>query len=149
MAAGAVGTMALDVASYGDMVVRGRPASTVPARVVGTLARKAGVKLSTTDGSEDPATQNRLSALGALSGYFVGLGVGAAYGLLRPRLRTVPLPVAAAGLGLAAMASSDLPIALTGVSDPRTWSPTDWASDLIPHLAYGLFAALTYDAFAR
>ncbi len=36
------------------------------------------------------------------------------------------------------MAASDVPIAALGVSDPRTWSLSDWASDVIPHLIYGV-----------
>jgi hypothetical protein len=36
------------------------------------------------------------------------------------------------------MAAADLPMALMGVSDPGSWSGTDWASDVVPHLAYGL-----------
>ena len=44
------------------------------------------------------------------------------------------------------MAASDIPIALTGVSDPATWSTTDWLSDLIPHLVYGLVTVAVYDA---
>ena len=31
------------------------------------------------------------------------------------------------------------------VSDPRRWSPSDWAADVLPHLAYGLVTAATYD----
>jgi hypothetical protein len=27
-----------------------------------------------------------------------------------------------------------------GVTDPRSWSVTDWVSDLVPHLAYGAVA---------
>ena len=54
--------------------------------------------------------------------------------------------VAGAAVGLSAMAASDLPIALTGVSDPATWSSTDWLSDLIPHLVYGLVTVAVYDA---
>jgi hypothetical protein len=29
-------------------------------------------------------------------------------------------------------------MAAMGVSDPRKWSVSDWLSDLVPHLAYGL-----------
>ena len=49
----------------------------------------------------------------------------------------------------AAMAASDVSIALTGVSDPRTWTPADWASDVIPHLVYGLVTVETYEAATR
>jgi hypothetical protein len=33
-----------------------------------------------------------------------------------------------------------------GVTNPRSWSTADWVSDVVPHLAYGLVTALTYDA---
>jgi hypothetical protein len=26
---------------------------------------------------------------------------------------------------------------LLGVTDPHTWTATDWGADLLPHLAYG------------
>ncbi|RPK34941.1 hypothetical protein EES40_32340 [Streptomyces sp. ADI93-02] len=37
-----------------------------------------------------------------------------------------------------AMALTDAPIARLGVSDPRTWSAHDWASDVVPHVVHGL-----------
>jgi hypothetical protein len=91
---------------------------------------------------------NRRSGLGALFGYGVGLGIGAAYGLLRPQLPGLPRPVAATGLGLAAMATSDVPATALGVTDPRAWGAVGWASDLLPHLAYGLATASVYEALA-
>jgi hypothetical protein len=45
-AAGAVGTVALNIATYLDMTMRARPASSVPAKLVGVLADKAGVDLA-------------------------------------------------------------------------------------------------------
>jgi hypothetical protein len=85
VAAGAVGTVALNVTTYTDMALRGRPANSAPAQVAGKLAGKAGIDLS----GEHETTQNRKSWLGALSGYAVGLGVGTAYGLIRPLLGDV------------------------------------------------------------
>jgi hypothetical protein len=32
-------------------------------------------------------------------------------------------------------------MAALGVSDPTTWSATDWISDVVPHLVYGLVTA--------
>ena len=79
----------------------------------------------------------------------IGLGAGAAYGLLRSRLPAPRRPWAVTtGLGLAAMAASDLPIIALGVSDPRTWGAAGWVSDLLPHLAYGLATATVYEALA-
>lgn len=148
-AAGAVGTAALNVATYADMVIRGRPASEVPSQVAGTLAEGAGLDLSAgSEGADRDATaRNRRGGLGALLGYLTGLGVGAAYGLLRPRLGRVSLPLAGAGLGLAAMAASDIPAAATGATDPRSWGAAGWAADIVPHLAYGLFTAAAFEAF--
>lgn len=145
-AAGAVGTVALNFATYVDMAVRARPSSNVPAKIVAAGAEKLGVDLSG-EGSADANVQNRRTGLGALSGYMVGLGVGTTYGLLRLRVRDVPQPLAAVGLGTIAMAASDVPATLLGVTDPRTWSRTSWAADIIPHLAYGTFTAISYDAF--
>lgn len=142
-AAGAVGTVALNAATYADMAVRARPSSSVPAEVAGTLAERAGVDLGS-----DEAEQNRKSGLGALSGYVVGLGVGTAYGLVRPHLGDVSKTRAGVVLGLAAMAGSDVPATALGVTDPTTWGLDSWASDIVPHLAYGLATALAYDFLA-
>jgi len=143
VAAGAAGTVALNVATYADMALRGRPSSAAPAQLAGVLAEKAGLPLAA-DG-EDKAG-NRKRGLGALFGYVTGLGVGAAYGLLRPSLGNLPAPLAGAGAGLAAMAAGDVPLAVTGVSDPATWGVSGWAADLVPHLAYGLVTAAVFDA---
>ena len=149
-AAGAAGTVALDVASYGDMVVRGRPSSGVPAKVAGTLADQFGVSLAPpNEGANGDTAKNRSSGLGALMGYATGLGIGALYGALRPRLGRVSVPLAGVAIGLAAMAASDTPAVTTGATDPKTWGFSGWLSDLLPHLAYGLVTALTYEAFAE
>jgi hypothetical protein len=142
-AAGAAGTVALNVTTYADMVVRARPSSSVPSQVAGKLAEKAGIDL----GSDDAAT-NRKSGLGALMGYVTGLGVGTAYGLVRPHLDDVSVPLASVGLGLAAMAGSDVPATALGVTDPTTWPASSWVSDAVPHLAYGLVTAVAYEAFS-
>jgi hypothetical protein len=39
------------------------------------------------------------------------------------------------------------PMTLLGVTDPRTWSTTDWAADVVPHLAYAAAAAATLRSF--
>jgi hypothetical protein len=148
IAAGAVGTIALDVVSYLDMVVRARPASSTPADVAGVLAVRAGVELAAGGDDSEPAG-NRRTAIGALLGYGVGLGVGAAYGLLRSVLPAPRRPwVAATSLGLAAVATSDLPATALGVTDPRTWGAAGWVSDLLPHLAYGVATATVYETLA-
>ena len=146
--AGAAGTVALNVVTYLDMAARGRSASKTPAKTAGELSRRAGIDLAATnDKDADKKTaRNRRQALGALLGYVTGVGVGMAYGAARPRLGAVAPPVAATGLGLAAMAGSDVPATALGVTDPRQWSMSSWASDIVPHLAYGLVVASAYDA---
>ena len=147
-AAGAVGTVALNATTYADMVVRARPSSSVPSEVAGELAGKARVDLSGEGRGDDETAQNRKSGLGALFGIATGVGVGPAYGLIRPRLgRSVSVPRAAVVLGLAAMAGSDVPAASLGVTDPTQWGANAWISDLVPHLAYGLATAAAYETF--
>ncbi|RZU75755.1 hypothetical protein EV384_4316 [Micromonospora kangleipakensis] len=136
--AGAVGSVALNVVSYLDMVARARPASSIPEETARRLASVAHVDL----GPEDRAA-NRRSGLGPLLGYATGIAAGAAFGLLLAR-RRIPLPVAAGLLGGGVMATTDSSITVLGLSDPRTWRRTDWVADLIPHLAYGMAAAATW-----
>ena len=42
--------------------------------------------------------------------------------------------------GAGALLDGNGPMTLLGVTDPRSWSASDWASDLAPHLAYGAVA---------
>ncbi len=142
LAAGAVGTVALNVATYLDMATRGRASSGLPARAAQRLADEVAVSLG-----EGEERENRASGLGALLGYLTGLGVGAAYGGLRGRVH-VPARLAAVGLGVAAMTASDLPMTALGLTDPRAWGPTGWLSDAVPHLAYGAATAAAYELFA-
>jgi hypothetical protein len=71
---------------------------------------------------------------------------GAALGLVRPVARAVPWPAAAAVTGIAVMAATDAASTALGTTDPRTWTAESWLSDLVPHLAYGAGAVLTFDA---
>lgn len=146
--AGATGTMALDITTYGDMLLRGRPASEVPAKAAGNLADTLGITALSSSAPGERAA-NRRSAAGALLGYATGLGIGGAYGLLRARGGSVRTPLAGVAVGLVAMLAGDVPGALTGASDPGEWTPADWASTLIPHLVYGLVTAATYETIAR
>lgn len=132
--AGAAGTTALNTATYLDMIWRARPASTTPEATVEKLADVTG---ATIPGTAEERT-NRIAGLGPLTGLLVGTGVGAALGVARttgfkPGLLGSSL-TAAAG----ALLGSNGPMTILGITDPRTWTPTDWASDLIPHLAYGI-----------
>ncbi|GAA4146700.1 hypothetical protein [Actinomadura keratinilytica] len=134
--AGAVGTGALNVATYLDMAARARPASGTPEETVRRLARGAGVGLG-----EGERAGNREAGLGPLLGYATGLGAAVAYG---PLARRLPWPVGAVVLTALAMAGSIGPMAALGVTDPRRWSAADWASDVVPHLAYGVAAAAAF-----
>ncbi|WP_405108990.1 hypothetical protein OG559_27550 [Micromonospora sp. NBC_01405] len=136
--AGAVGSAALNIVSYLDMVLRARPASSTPEETAGRVAGIAHIDL----GPEDRAA-NRRSGLGPLLGYGMGIAAGAAFALL-PGRRTAG-PVAVALLGGSVMAMSDGSMTALGVTDPRRWSRTDWLSDLVPHLAYGMAAAATWN----
>jgi hypothetical protein len=140
--AGAVGVTTLNLTTYLDMALRGRPASTTPEQLVDTIVDRTGHSIP-----GDRKTRGaRRTALGALS----GIGTGAAVGVLMSAARSAgwhisPGAEAAAG-GLLAMALSDLPAAMLRVTDPRRWSGTDWVSDVIPHLGYGLAAQQTLAA---
>ena len=143
LVAGAAGTAALNVVTYLDMAVRGRGASSMPAQAAGDLAQRVGVDLG-----EGDTADNRREGLGALLGYATGIGVGAAFGLVRGRVH-VPTSVAAVGLGAAAMAGSDTPLTALGLTDPRSWPASSWVMDVVPHLAYGVVTAAVFDAFSR
>ena len=141
--AGAAGTVALDVATYLDMAIRGRSASNAPAQLVDSVAKSLHLSFFSGD---DQQAKNRESGLGALLGYVNGLGTGVVYGLLRSQSETVPLPLAAIGVGLAAMVASDVPLIVSRVSNPKSWGVSGWAADLIPHLIYGLVTVVTYES---
>jgi hypothetical protein len=144
-AAGAAGTTALDATTYLDMVLRGRGASSTPEQSIEKSAERAGVVIP----GEGEARDNRVSGLGALSGIATGVSVGAVLGGLRAAgLRPGPVlgPLLATGVALVA---ANVPMAALGVSDPRRWTATDWVSDLVPHLAYGLVTHATLAATDR
>jgi hypothetical protein len=79
-------------------------------------------------------------------GYAVGLGIGAAYGMVRPRLDGLSAPLAAAAVGMAAMATSDVLAVSTGASDPRSGGVSGWLADLVPHLIYGAVTVVALEA---
>src|SRR5690348_3537174 len=155
-AAGAAGTTALNIATYLDIAIRGRPSSEVPEKVAGTLTQAVGIPLQAevnSNGSISDAVQqqaqHRLSGLGALMGYTTGLGIGALYGVARPLLgRRVSVPLAGLVLGAAAMATSDVPATITGATNPKSWGAAGWAADIVPHATYGLVTVMAYEAYA-
>jgi hypothetical protein len=144
--AGAVGTLALDVVSYGDMLARGRAASDLPAQAAAKVAETVGVDLGPAD---DPRTPNRRAAFGAILGYSTGVAVGAVLGgawRFRRQTSTTRRGLTAAAL---AMAAANGPMVAQGLTDPRTWGVAGWVSDVVPHVAYGLATAVTYRAVTR
>lgn len=155
LVAGAVGTVALNVATYADIALRGRPSSSVPAKAAEKIATLTGVDLAPAalrtagqHSDEQQQAHHRQQGLGALMGYGAGLGVGALYGLLHLGVDQVPVPVAAVALGAAAMAAGDLPPISLGVTDPKEWGTSGWLADIVPHLLYGLAAAVTFETLS-
>lgn len=160
--AGAAGVVALNAVGYLDMLLRGRPASDLPARVAGKLADEMGLPLdfnsdADLDGDDDDddhggdedepdAPANRREALGALLGMANGVGIGVAYGLCRLIVPRPPAWLAGTALGAAAMAASDYPATRLGLTEPRDWTATDWVSDVLPHMAFGVVTAIAFEA---
>ena len=142
--AGAAGTTFLNAVTYLDMAVRGRPASPVPDRAVDVMADRAGVSLG-----EGETADNRRTGTGALLGLLTGMAAGAAYGLVRPLAPGVPRSVAALAVGLGTMAATDAGNVSLGLTHPRDWSAADWASDVVPHLAFGAGVVQAFDAASR
>jgi hypothetical protein len=140
-AAGAAGTTALDVVTYLDMAVRGRPASSTPERTLEKLAETAHLPVP----GDGQTRANRVEGLGALTGLVAGVGVGGLLGLARASgFRAGTLLTT-----LTVLVSTNGPMTVLRVTDPRTWSLVDWISDLVPHLAYAAVATTTLDALAR
>ncbi|MQA32887.1 hypothetical protein [Modestobacter roseus] len=144
-AAGAAGTTALNAVTYLDMVVRGRGSSSTPEQTVEALADKVHVQIPGDEGTR----QNRVQGLGPMTGLVAGVGVGVLAGLARAAgFRSAPL-VGTALTTVGVLIGSNGPMTVLGITDPRTWSTTDWVSDVVPHLAYGAVVKTTMDAFDR
>lgn len=133
LVAGAVGTTVINAVTWIDMAVRGRPPSELPQRTVEAGLDALGVDVPGTRAER----QHRTEALGALAGIGAGLGVGLAASTARAVGLRLPGPLGAMVTGLGAMAMTDLSADALGTTDLASWSPTDWASDVVPHLAYG------------
>lgn len=131
--AGAAGATALNAFTYGLQAVQGTPSSATPDQAAYAVAESVGVGVP---GDADKK-QNRLEGLGPLSGYAVGLGVGAVGGALRALGIKIPMPVAPVVLGLGAMAISDSVMTALKITDPRMWTATSVLRDALPHLVYG------------
>jgi hypothetical protein len=143
--AGAVGTTALNAATYLDMTLRGRPSSSTPEQTIDRTAELLGVSVP---GNEEQQ-QARKSGLAPLLGIATGVGAGMVLGALRgvgwPRGRAATLAVA----GALAMTAGNGPMTLLGVTDPRTWSVSSWVADIVPHAVYAIAATATLEGFDR
>jgi hypothetical protein len=144
-AAGAAGTTALNAVTYLDMAVRGRGSSSTPERMVEKLAATAHLPIP----GEGDTRQNRVQGLGPLMGLVAGVGVGVLGGLARAAGYRSAKPVGALLTTVGVMIVANGPMTALGITDPRTWSRTDWISDVVPHLAYGVVVTTTMDAFDR
>jgi hypothetical protein len=143
--AGAAGTTALNAASYLDMAVRGRPASSTPEQSVEAIAARAGVEIP----GEGETRDNRVAGLAPLFGTATGIGVGVVFGLLRWAGLRLPGPVGAVVVGGTAMAAADVSLTRLGLTDPKEWGAAGWLSDALPHLAYGAVTVATLHALDR
>lgn len=144
IAAGAAGTTALNAVTYLDMAVRARPVSNTPQETVERLAAAVSVPIP----GEGEERDNRLAGLGPLSGIATGVAVGALLGATRALGWRMPLTVGGTVAAALAMAAANLPMSALGVTDLRTWSLTDWVSDVVPHLAYGGVTVATLRALS-
>jgi hypothetical protein len=141
--AGAAGTTALNAATFLDMALRKRPASSTPEQTAERGADMIGLPLP----EDKDQKQARESGLGSLLGAFAGVGAGAALGAMhavtgRPTSRAGTVGVA----WVVVMVAGNGPMTVLGVTDPRTWRPVDWVADVVPHLAYAVVAAAAFDA---
>jgi hypothetical protein len=145
LAAGAAATTALNTVTYLDMAIRGRPTSTTPELTVERLADRVGVTIP--GGPDD--RPNRVAGLGALSGMAAGIGLGGLLGALRGAGWRPGVGADLAATTAGALLVGNGPMTVLGITDPRTWTRTDWLSDLVPHAAYGVVATAVARALAR
>jgi hypothetical protein len=134
VSAGALGAVALNAVTYLDMVLRARPASALPQQAVSALSERMGHPVP----GEGDARAARLEGLGALSGLATGVAIGTVAELAAPLLTRLPRSLAWLLVGGGAMLATDVPMTRMGLTDPKSWSASDWASDAVPHLAYGM-----------
>jgi drug/metabolite transporter (DMT)-like permease len=146
--AGAAGELALNVVTYGDMLLRARPSSSMPAKVAGRLTDAAGIELAQ-PGERPEKAEIRREATGALLGYGMAVGTAVASVLVRRAGLRLPIPVAGLLIGGAAMTISDSIATALGVTDPRAWRRSDWIADVVPHAAYGIVTAATVEFIER
>ncbi len=143
-AAGAAASTALNAVTYVDMAVRGRGSSSTPELTVEKLAERAHMSIP----GDEETRHHRKQGLGPLMGLVAGVGVGVLTGLARASGHRSGKPVGISLSTLGILMAANGPMTALGVTDPRTWSATDWISDLVPHAVYGVVLKTTMDAFA-
>jgi len=136
-AAGAAGTTALNAVTYLDMVLRGRGTSSTPEDTVEKLSDKIHVPVP----GEGDERDNRVSGLGALTGIVSGVGIGGLLGVVRAAGWRPGILAGSTAATLGALLGTNGPMTALGITDPRTWPPSSWVSDVVPHLAYGVVTA--------
>ncbi len=136
-AAGAAGTTALNAVTYLDMVLRGRGTSSTPEDTVEKLSDKIHVPVP----GEGDERDNRVSGLGALTGIVSGVGIGGLLGVIRTAGWRPGILAGSTAATLGALLGTNGPMTTLGITDPRTWPPSSWVSDVVPHLAYGVVTA--------
>jgi hypothetical protein len=139
--AGAVGTYAIDVTTYLDVILRARPSSSVPGDTVERILRRVGIDVAS--GDDERATARR-NGLGALMGYGAGALGGVLYATI---VRRMPGPTWLRGmvLGTGVMALTDGASVAAGATDARSWGAAGWLADSVPHAIYGLVTAAVYE----
>ena len=140
-AAGAAGTTALNLLTYVDMAVRGRPASSTPETTVERLSEATDVPIP----GDEETRENRISGLGPLTGQVAGVGIGGLLGLCRAAGWRPGFGVGTAVATVGAMVGTSGPMTVLGVTDPRDWPAKSWVVDVVPHLAYGAVTAAVLD----
>ncbi|MEO6502601.1 MAG: hypothetical protein ABIQ09_11890 [Jatrophihabitantaceae bacterium] len=144
-AAGAAGTTTLNAVTYLDMAIRGRPTSSTPEDSVERLSTRLKAPIP----GDGETRENRVAGLGPLLGLAAGVGVGALLWLARSAGWRPGPGAATAAAAAGALVAGNAPMTLLGVTDPRTWSATDWIADAVPHLAYGVVTAAVLNRLAR
>ncbi|MBA3233886.1 MAG: hypothetical protein H0T17_08075 [Propionibacteriales bacterium] len=141
-AAGAAGTTALNAVTYLDMAIRARPTSSTPEDTVDELADRTPFDIPGQGDTRD----NRVAGLGPLMGLATGVAVGAAYGAVTALLNRPRPGWGSVLVGGAAMLAGNGPMTLLGLTDPREWDAASWMADVVPHMAYGVVTATTFEA---
>jgi hypothetical protein len=137
LVAGFAGTVAMTVSSTIEQKIRGRPASSAPA--------KAAEKALGIQSFEDEAAEQRFSNL-------VHWGYGTGWGVVRGVLRALGAPQSAATAGHfgAVWGSSLVTLPVLDVAPPvNMWAKEEIAIDVWHHLVYVLATSVAYEMLDR